>query len=296
MTDIILGIIILGLLSLLLFFTGRWIGRKLPIWGVYICAIATVLLIGCYIRWLWDNVLLAQFLPFSNLIVVGNWFPLLLSLFGGMVCGLIPRLGVETRDFNKGLRIRQALVLVITQGIGWYAVVQPLLGTVPICTDNWEGRICLQTTSHTCSAACAATLLKECGIETNEQEMANLCLTRRGTLWQGLYRGLKLKTAGTDWDVEVFSGTADDLKNGPQTTSILMVGIPTAESAPPIYSRQYGWIPGVFHSVLFFRFLPGGNIHMGEPTPTIVEENWSEEDLRILYRRRGVRLVKRAGR
>lgn len=295
MTDLILGMLILGILCLLLFWGGRFLGRRLPVWGVYLCAIGNVLLIGGYIRWLWDNVLLAQFLPFSNLIIVGNWFPLLLSLFGGMVIELIPRLGVETRDFHKGIRIRQAMIILITQGLGWYAVVMPLMGETPICNDEWEGRICLQTTRHTCSAACAATLLKECGIEATEQEMATLCLTRRGTLWQGLYRGLKLKTAGTEWDVEVFAGSVEDLRRGPQVTSILMVGIPTAESAPPIYSHQYGWIPGVFHSVLFIKFLPDGGVHMGEPTPSIVEENWSETDLQILYRGRGVRLVKRNG-
>lgn len=293
MIDIYLGFAILAVLSLFLFLLGLSVGRKFPVWGVYIAAITMVLLIACYIRWLWDNVLLAQFLPFSNLIVLGNWFPVLLSLFGGIVCGMIPRLGVETHDFGKALRLRQAGIFLVTQGLGWYAVIQPFLGNVPACSDQWEGRICLQTTKYTCSAACAATLLKECGIDASEQEMANLCLTRRGTLWQGLYRGLKLKTAGTDWDVEVFSGTADDLKNGPQTTAILMVGIPSADSAPPLYSHQYGWIPGVFHSVLFFEFLPGDAIHMGEPTPTIVEETWSDEDLRILYRGRGVRLVKR---
>jgi len=295
MTDISFGIFILAVLSLFLFMAGWKIARRLPVWGVYATAIANLLMIGCYIRWLWDNVLLAQFLPFSNLIVVGNWFPLLLSSFGGIVCGLIPRLGVETHDFHRGIRIRQAVAFVLTQGLGWYAVLQPLLGEAPVCTDQWEGRICLQTTKHTCSAACAATLLRQCGIEATEQEMAHLCLTRRGTLWQGLYRGLKLKTAATDWDVEVFSGSVDDLKNGPQNPAILMVGIPSADSAPPVYSHQYGWIPGVFHSVLFFQFLPCGQIQMGEPTPGIVEENWSETDLRILYRGRGVRLVKRNG-
>ena len=35
--------------------------------------------------------------------------------------------------------------------------------------------------------------------------MAELCLTRRGTSWMGLYRGLKLKTEGTPWKVEMVS-------------------------------------------------------------------------------------------
>lgn len=294
MSDLVLGIVILAAASLVLFLAGWRLGRRLPIWGVYCCAIANVLLIGCYIRWLWDNVLLAQFLPFSNLIVVGNWFPLLLSLLTGLVCSLIPRLGVETHDFHKGVRFRQGFVFLVLQGIGWYAVIQPFLGKVPLCADQWDGNICVQTTRNTCSAACAATLLRECRISATEQEMAELCLTRRGTLWQGLYRGLKLKTAGSDWDVEVFSGTVDDLKRGPQTTAVLMVGIPSEDAAPPIYTHQYGWIPGVYHSVLFFRFRTGeGVVAMGEPTPGIAEENWTEKDLRVLYRGRGMRLVKR---
>lgn len=294
MNDLTIGLLLIGAFSLLLFFAGFYLARRLPVWLVYGIAILDILLIGCYIRWIWDNVLLAQLLPFSNLIVIGNWFPLLLSFLTGIVCALIPRLGVETRDIHWGIRFRQSLVFLLLQGLGIYAVIQPLLGTPPVCGDEWEGRICLQTTRQTCSAACAATLLKERGIITTEQEMANLCLTRTGTLWQGLYRGLKLKTAGTEWDVEVFSGSAEDLKNGPQTTAILMVGIPEEKDVPAIYANQYGWIPGVFHSVLFFRFRSGeGVISMGEPTPGIGEENWSEKDLRILYRGRGMRLVKR---
>src|SRR5260221_7046371 len=44
------------------------------------------------------------------------------------------------------------------------------------------------------------TTLFRSGISATEQEMADLCITRRGTYWQGLYRGLKLKTAGTLWE------------------------------------------------------------------------------------------------
>ena len=91
------------------------------------------------------------------------------------------------------------------------AATWPLLGRTPACSERWdELGTCLQTTDYTCSPACAATLLKKYGIAATEQEMAELCLTRRGTSWQGLYRGLKLKTAGTDWDVAGLPAAPDE--------------------------------------------------------------------------------------
>src|SRR4029453_3823915 len=40
-----------------------------------------------YIRWVWYDPRLAQWLPYSNLIVVGNWLPLFSSALAGLVWG-----------------------------------------------------------------------------------------------------------------------------------------------------------------------------------------------------------------
>ena len=119
------------------------------------------------------------------------------------------------------------------------------------------------------------------------------CLTRRGTPWQGLYRGLKLKTAGTPWDVAVVHGSFDDLRSLGRGPAILAAGLPRHVPVPRIYTERYGWSPGDWHSVLFFGFRGDGLVAMGEPTPGVGRENWTEEDLRVLWRGRGVRLVPR---
>ena len=48
--------------------------------------------------------------------------------------------------------------------------------------------------------------------------MAHLCLTRKGTHWMGLFRGLKLKTRGTDWTVvaDAYSQESTRLDDAPR--------------------------------------------------------------------------------
>jgi len=315
MNDLILGCGLLAGLAATLFCLGRWIGLTRTVPQAYFLAVVTLLGLGGYLFWLRDNILLARLLPFSNLIVIGNWLPLWMSLLAGIVWSLLPRLDATTRaaklqsdpspatdtvrnrDTQKvplGVSVRRIVVVVFLQTFGWGTVVQSIWGQPPACRNQWEGEICIQTDNFSCSAACAATLLKAHGIESTEEEMANLCLTRsKGTLWQGLYRGLKLKTLGTDWDVEVVSGTVEDLRSLGEGPAILAAGIPRGAKVPAIYTEEYGWTPGELHSVLFFGFRGEGLVAMGEPTPGVGKENWSEEDLRVLYRGRGMRLVSR---
>ncbi|MCA9071550.1 MAG: hypothetical protein KDA84_21635 [Planctomycetaceae bacterium] len=288
MSDLLWGFAILAILPAAMFalafvLTRPRKGRRLE-WLVA----ATALGVICYAMFLWDNILLAKLLPFSNLIVLGNWFPPFLGFLGGLAWN-----GITGSWLKKGVYLVGMLVLAI------FAVVKPLQGTIPDCNDRWLNDVCLQTTPHTCSPCCGATILAHAGIETNEQEMANLCLTNKGTLWQGLFRGLKLKTTDTEWDVEVFTGDVDDLRvqvqDGPV---ILTVGIPD-EPIDEIYTQQYGWSPGELHSAVLFGFdqTEGSEndqrVEMGDPSVEDGREQWSVTDLRVLYRGRGLRLVPR---
>ena len=89
--------------------------------------------------------------------------------------------------------------------------------------------------------------------------MAELCLTRHGTSWQGLYRGLKLKTAGTDWDVQVCQVSADDLERQHGGPMILSVGLAANARVSSDFTREFGWVPGVNHSVVLETCQPGGH-------------------------------------
>lgn len=249
---------------------------------------ATTLAVICYVVFLWDNILLARVLPFSNLILLGNWFPPILGFLGGLAWN-----GVSGSWFKKSIYVLGMLVLAAV------AVVKPLWGKIPECADRWENEVCLQTTPHTCSPCCGATILANAGIEATEQEMANLCLTTKGTLWQGLYRGLKWKTDGTEWDVKVFTGDLEDLRNQVQSGPVILtVGVPD-ETVDEIYTTRYGWTSGELHSVVLFGFdqtegrEQDQRVQMGDPSVEDGREQWSVADLRVLYRGRGLRLVPR---
>jgi hypothetical protein len=224
-------------------------------------------------------------------IVVGNWIPPLTGFLAGLAWSLIARTAQPTG--SRAVLARRLAVVLALQALAWLAVLRPIWGAAPRCRDRWEGDICIQTTDFTCTAACAATLVKAHGIGATEQEMAELCLTREGTPWQGLYRGLKIKTKGTPWDVEVVHGGLDRLRSLPDGPAILAAGVPRGPRVARIYTERYGWTPGDWHSVLFFGFLGNGLVAMADPTPGIGRENWSEDDLRVLWRGRGMRLVPR---
>ncbi len=245
-------------------------------------AVAIVLLMLLYVREFWYSALLARWLPFSNLILLGNWMPILGAALAAVAWRHIPG------TLRKRSGWAAALLVVAT-----ISLCHPLLGSTPQCGNRWDTNgVCVQTTTYTCSPAAAATLLKLHGINATEQEMAELCLTRRGTSWPGLYRGLKLKTAGTGWKVEVLDGTIDEIcrgkSNGP---CILSVGLEANARVDASFSEEYGWTPGVNHSVV----LVGTNRHgveIVDPSQPYSRENWEYATLRLLWRGLAVRLVK----
>lgn len=295
MSDLALGILVLAGLSAIGFVAGSRLGRTLPERLAMLAGLAAAGALVAYLALLSDDVVLAELLPVSSLIVVGNAVPPLASLLAGLAWSMIPReAGGPGRPVPIAVNLRRLAVVVALEAAGWLAVARPLWGDAPRCRDRWEGDVCVQTTDSTCAAACAATLLRAHGIEANEQEMADLCLTRRrGTLWQGLYRGLKLKTAGTPWDVAIVRGRFAALRSLGDRPAILAAGLPRAKWVAPIYTERYGWTPGDWHSVLFFGFRGGGRVAMADPTPGIGREEWSEDDLRVLWAGRGMRLVPR---
>jgi hypothetical protein len=170
---------------------------------------------------------------------------------------------------------------------------------VPRCHKMWARRrngdevVCLQTRTSTCAPAAAATLLNAYGIPATEQEMAYLCLsTEYGTTLHGLYRGLKIKTAGTEWDVEVFRSDVDRLREFKRPVLLLQLRLPEGTPPDSRYRDEWGWQPGVSHAAVLFEFLPGGLfLRVGDPAVGV--ERWSLKALEDLWHREGVRLVRR---
>jgi hypothetical protein len=280
--DLYLGIAIMVAVSSGLFLLGRRIAILGPRWLTNVLGILTIAGVGAYVIYLRDNMMMAIMLPYSNLIVLGNWFPVGVGFLGGLAWIRV-----------YGGRVRKGIYTAVLLAVGLFALLQPLLGTPPKCNNEWLGEVCIQTSDSTCSAACATTVLVSVGIDAKEGEMAQLSLTRHGTSWQGLYRGLKLKTAGTKWDVQVFQCTAEELRDLPAGPKILAVGLKRGSNYDPKYVHEYGWELGQLHSVVLFGFHDDGRARIGEPTQDIGVEYWSEEDLQSLWRGIGLRLVDR---
>lgn len=280
MNDIYIGLLVLTVCSAGAFFAGRSLARVLSPGWCDLAALTVFAGLVAYILLLWDHVWLARLLPFSNLIIIGNWFPVATGLQAGLVWQRIAH-----ARFRRGLSVTALTV------VSFYAVVHPLQGDVPECRNQWSGDVCLQTSPYTCSAASAATLLRAHNLDATEQEMAELCLTRRGTTWQGLYRGLVRKTAGTAWRVEVFNGSVSDLALMGPAPVLLNVGLPVDQEVDPNYIAENGWIPGMRHTVVFFGFTEFREALMGEPTWGL--EHWRLEDLQLLWKGQGLRLVPR---
>jgi hypothetical protein len=234
-----------------------------------------------FVAFLYDRLTLARLLPRSNVIVLGNAIPPLAAAIVGLLWSA-PGIG----------RLRKFLLVAALLLATLRVVSAPWVGRPPVCGDRWEKGVCMQTTTASCGAAAAATLLSRCGVGASEAEMVDLCLTRNGTSRLGLYRGLRLKTRGTPWQVEVFSGDVAGLRRrvagGPV---ILFVGLRRGQRADPRYARDWGWTPGLRHAVVLFGFKEGGFIDIGDPT--MGREKWRVEALDVLWDGQAVQLVRR---
>ena len=284
MTDLYVGVFIIAVLSVFVFAVMFRVSSRCSRTLSDLLAILTVAVIFAYIRYIWYHSRLATILPFSNLVVLGNWFPLVASALAGLAWHRVP-----------GRIWRKSFSAVGVTAAAFYTLIWPMCGAAPRCDSAWTADgICLQTTARTCTPACAATVLRLAGIPATEQEMADLCLTREGTTWQGLYRGLKYKTAGTDWDVEVLQGDASEVLACAGGPMILSVGLPPTPSANhQAATSEWGWKPGIGHSVTLMSKNARGRLVIADPAPGIGREEWTSDDLRFLFRGTAMRLVKR---
>jgi len=278
--DLYGGLAVIGLLAGWLFWLGLLVGRRVSRRTATLLVLPGLAAIALHSFVLLDEPRLAWLLPVSNLVVVGNWTPLAVGWEAGLAWRHIPK-----PVWRKLLFVVPLLVVAAWHGYGW------LLGAPPACSDFEADGVVLQTSPATCSAASAATLLRAHGIVATEREMARLCLTRSwGTTRLGLYRGLKRKTAGTPYDVEVFQWTLDELRARPPGPVILHVVLERGATSDKRYVRDWGWEVGRPHAVILFRFLPNDLVEMGDPS--IGREPWHVDSLRVLWHGDGMRLVK----
>lgn len=280
MNDLLWGILIVGVLSAILLVGALRISQALATRTSNLILILIVAMMLTNALLIHDSVKLTHLLPVSNLIVVGNFSPPLVAMFAGVGWWRIP-----------GTTLRRSAVIGSLVLVCLFTIYRPILTKPPKMSDRWDlGVVCRQTSQASCSAAAAATLLRAYGIQSTEQEMAMLCLTSdRGTTKHGLWRGLKLKTAGKDLDVYMFeNGEIDDLRGvGPV---LLSVELKEGADVDPRYASTWGWIPGVPHSVVLMGFPSKGYALVADPTTGL--EFWTLSDLDVLWQGVGVKLVR----
>jgi hypothetical protein len=250
---------------------------------VVTCAVALLATDVAYFRHgLWP----ARVLPISSLIVLANPAPELTAIISGVALAIVP-----------GRPARRCVLVVPLLGLALWASFGPVLFASPPdgLENRWRGAVCRQTSGASCAPAAAATLLRTCDIAATEAEMARLCPTgKEGTPARGLYRGLKLKTAASGWDVAPYTGgrDADSLRRATaEGPMILTVRLDGGAGVDPRFSRDWGWAPGVTHSVVLFGCKADGLFRVGDPA--VGPEDWDRRAIDALWHGEAIVLRRR---
>jgi len=283
MGDLYLALAVLLVLSAGLFWLGMGVGRRGSRWAASGVGLAATVLLVLFALTIHGKLLVARWLPFSGAIVLGNWIPLLAAVLCGVLAG---RKGVA--------RWRRAVFSVGLLGLAWFSVLLNFAPTTLPAENRWTADgVCLQSSDASCSACAAATLLRHYGIDASEEEMVRLSLTRRGgTPSLGLYRGLKLKTRGTPWGVEVVRCRFEELLEGSGGPVVLRMRLPNDPHTYPEWLERIALAPDAGHAMVLYGPSGDGRVLIGDPSEGL--RRWSAEDVKARWRGEGLRVVRRA--
>ena len=269
MLDIYIAIFIIIILSSFLFYTAFRLAKKYSRKISIIITVCVLLLLSLSIICS-PHYWLESLLPFSNLLIFSNPNMLFASFIAGTAFRLIP-----------GKKYRKFLLIIPLLTITFYSSYNFLFKAPPTTGNRWKDGVCLQSSESSCSAACAATLLKHYGISTTEKEMVDLCLTRKnGTTLLGTYRGLKIKTRNTEYSVKMEKWSLDKLLNT-KFPVIIQAELKEGAKADPRYAGQWGWTPGVSHAVIFYGRGNGNKVIIADPS--VGRENWRIKGIKTLW-------------
>jgi len=262
-SDLLLCLVSIAVVSAGFCCLGLWVGARTSRRASALVGGLATLVLVVYALWLNDNPVLTHILPVANLLLWGN-----LQLPAAALLG-----GVAWSSLKSPLWQRVLLVLSLV-AMGFWREAGPLIGhPPPIGPARWTHGICRQTSTSSCSAAAAATLLGIYGIKTSEAEMIRCCLTHvEGTSTLGLYRGLKLKTAGTKWTVWADTPGTESLDRWP-LPAVITVSLPGL--APGLLGS------GVGHSIVVLRVNDDGKFDIADPFAG--RQVWSRQQLIAAY-------------
>lgn len=280
--DLFLALILITLTSFWALIVGVRLSQSASCRLQLIAQILVLLASSFYFLFMWDRPFLSRYLPHTALIVLANWHPIMGSFFAGMYLAS-----------SKVNRRRRLILGPATLALAGYSIVAPVLGTAPTCEAAASASpLIAQTTPYTCSPAAAASLLRLHGIAATESGMARLCLTRHGTHWMGVYRGLKLMTQGTAWEVDAQPFSHRAVMNLGDTPALLSVNIDTDR----ITTREdHGFRRGSGHSVLALGSRDQREVMVFDPAPSYGIERWDRRLLSWVSHGVILRLVPRYG-
>jgi hypothetical protein len=280
MADLYLGVLIVLFAALLAGVGTYQLARRGWRWTVVALAVVSAAGLAFNVAYLRHSLWPARWLPFSNVMVLADPDPWLAAVLIGAGAALMP--GTAAR--RSVLLVPLAIVCLWGSYGGYFLSLPPL-------EDRWTGPVCRQTSQATCGPAAAATLLAWYGVQSSEAEMAKLSMTTvDGTSTRGVYRGLKLKTRGTNLAVEPYFGKVDDLSKlgGPV---LLFVRLDAKPGVDPRFEGKWGWKPGVAHVVVLYFCRRDGAYIMGDPATG--PEYWDRNALETLWHGEGIRLVRK---
>jgi hypothetical protein len=284
MLEIWVGILVVFLISTGIGALFTLLTRKAPRSmriSLVLFAIAWIIVNG---RFLFDLPALTRVFPFTNMLVLGSLQPFALGML----------LGAAWHEI-RGHWIKRAAIVCLGVGVCWWQCYGFLFRETPKTYDRWKGEVCRQSSHATCSAAAAVTLLRLHGISSNETEMARLCFTSEyGTTKFGLYRGLKIKCEGTDWEPRPLPMNTDALISQGVCPALISVRIDPGQNVDPRYQRDWGWEPGVSHTVVVLGFRYDGKVDIADPS--VGKEQWEVQGIRDLWKGRGFYLARKTDR
>nr|WP_246152022.1 peptidase C39 [Rubripirellula reticaptiva] len=264
----------LGLLTAKFFYTvkGQWTMLGL---AMSVLAMVYFLFYGS------GQLILARIVPSSAAIVYTNFA----AFFAAMGAGWAWRLP-ETPMW------RRAGLSLLLCGASLAATCWPLLSIAvrppPNGGDDWENGVARQTSWATCSPAAAATLFHGEGIEISERELIPLCLTdSSGTPTLGLYRGVRLVAKEYGRSVTIVEPSLQRLISDDDWPVLIAVELPFGVEDRR-YADQWGWIPGMGHSVVALGRTEDGGFLIGDPSVGL--EIWREDDMKLLWHGNGIRV------
>ncbi len=280
MNDILIAAGVMSLVSLLSGLIAYWLhprGRQ----GLMLCMSVTILGMFYFQLYASGQLFWARLIPVSAAIIYSNLSAPLAAMAAGWAAHLP----------NTPVWRRAAMVLLLGAG-SLTAIFWPLLSIAlrpaPAGGDDWALGVARQTSWATCSPAAAATLLQANGIIASESQMIPLCLTDgSGTPTLGLYRGVKLVAEQQGRDVEVIDSTLDELLTADDWPALLAVKLPL-QTEDRRYAENWGWIPGMGHSVVVLGAAEQDQVWVGDPSVGL--ERWSRRDLEILWHGDGLRV------